>query len=57
MAWARIHAPALSIVLMTTDTFLDKPPEDAGFAACLVKPFGLDVLLDCVAQYVLPRAQ
>jgi DNA-binding response OmpR family regulator len=41
--------PAVPIVLMTTEAANVTLP---GIAACLVKPFGLDELLTCVAQYI-----
>jgi len=43
--------PSLPIVLMTTEAAGATLP---GSAACLVKPFDLDELLSCVAQFVKP---
>jgi response regulator of citrate/malate metabolism len=36
---------------------MDEELHTMGVVDCLVKPFELDKLLDCVAQYVLPRDQ
>jgi DNA-binding response OmpR family regulator len=40
------------IVLMTADNDLPEHPDMANIAFCLLKPFQLAELLDCVAQHI-----
>jgi DNA-binding NtrC family response regulator len=55
--WVKEHHPDLPIALITASSFTDDVRQDEGLVACLVKPFDIDELLDCVQRYVMPRAQ
>ena len=45
------------VVLMTADSMSAKALEAEGIALCLLKPFDLDDLLDCVAKYLRPQQE
>ena len=40
------------VILMTADSYAAQRLADGGFRMCLLKPFDLDDLLDCVAKYL-----
>jgi len=42
------------IVLMTADTAAPERLKDSGIDVCLLKPFDLDELLDCVTTHIRP---
>jgi CheY-like chemotaxis protein len=46
----------IPVVLMTADAQAAQKLPERSFAACLLKPFGLDELFDCVAKGVHSRS-
>jgi CheY-like chemotaxis protein len=47
----------LPVVLMTADSVSAKALEAEGIALCLLKPFDLDDLLECVAKHIRPQQE
>lgn len=56
-ALRRHHGACAALVMTTTEPRLAAAIRAEGRSACLVKPFTIDELLDCVAMYLsLPEA-
>jgi DNA-binding response OmpR family regulator len=54
--FACIGQLGVPVVVMTTDPQLAEATSLDGIAFCLVKPFDLDVLIDCVASHIRRNA-